>query len=145
MLLSNIFTRSGIFRHLFVVLYLRWIHSITNSSTYNYQTLAKWNFWNLSVSCISHFYIIFWYYVRYNYSNFPQTDGGFELESTINLLLQTKRLIAQVRHSHAIHVRVKKYKTVLMIRRSYTLINFNKLFLPWAIGIFCYVERCPIV
>lgn len=107
MLLSNIFTRSGIFRHLFVVLHLRWIHSITNSSTYNYQTLAKWNFWNLSVSCISHFYIIFWYYVRYNYSNFPQTDGGFELESTINLLLQTKRLIAQVRHSHAIHVRVK--------------------------------------
>ena len=44
MLLSNIFTRSGIFRHLFVVLHLRWIHSITNSSAYNYQTLAKWNF-----------------------------------------------------------------------------------------------------
>ena len=144
MLLSNIFTRSGIFRHLFVVLHLRLIHSITNSSAYNYQTLAKWNF------------------EIYQSQVFRIFTSFFDIKSDIITAIFNRQMVVLNSHQpSAFYYKRNDYshkRDILMLStfvskntrqfgwlEGLTLWLTSTSYLPWAIGIFCYVERCPIV
>lgn len=79
-----------------------------------------------------------WFYVRFYYNKLPQTSGGFEIASTIIVLLRRKR-----QASWASHVRVWKERNIWIIWMPYTWFNSIKFFFPWWNHLFLYKKMPP--
>ena len=81
-----------------------------------------------------------WFYVRFYYNKLPRTSGGFEIASTIILLLQRKR-----QASWTSHIRVWKERNIWIIWMSYISFNSIKFFFPWSNHVFLYKKCHPVV
>ena len=101
---STTSTRSRTLRHLFATLHVRWLSRIFNRNACVYQTATRWDLppyritiwvtdWWCNVCLFT-----WWIDTRFCYSNLTLEAGGFELASTIMLVLQVNRLTKCASH-----------------------------------------------
>ena len=101
-----IYARSPTFKHLLSDLHLRWLSSVLIIAVQVITTLLLDNIIPLLESTIwlnANFVLIIDFYVRLYYNQFTQTSGGFEIASTIIVLLQRKRLTTLASDPRATH------------------------------------------
>ena len=97
---STTSTRSRTFRHLFATLHVRWLSHIFNRNACIYQTATRWDLppyritiWLIDDVTLSFCLFTWWFDSSFFcYSNLRRETGGFELASTITLVLQVNRL-----------------------------------------------------
>ena len=94
-------TRSWTFRHLFATLHVRWLSHIFNRTACIYQAATRWDLppcritiWLSDDVTLSFCLFTWWFHSSFFfcYSNLIRETGGFELASTITLVLQANRL-----------------------------------------------------
>ena len=91
--------RSRTFRHLFATLHVRWLSHIFNRIACIYQTATRWDvppyritIWLIEDVTLRSCLFTWWFDSSFFcYSNFRRETGGFELASTITLVLQANR------------------------------------------------------
>ena len=94
---STTSTRSRTLRYLFATLHVRWLSRIFNRNACVYQTATRWDLppyritiWLIDVTLS--FCLFTWFDSSFFcYSNLRRETGGFELASTITLVLQANR------------------------------------------------------
>ena len=104
--LFTVYARSPTFKHLLSDLHLRWLPSVLIIAVQVITTLLLGNIIPLLESPIwlnANFVLLIDFYVRLYYNQFTQTSGGFEIASTIIVLLQRKRLTTLASHLRATH------------------------------------------
>ena len=97
---STTSTRSRTFRYLFATLHVRWLSHIFNRIACIYQTATRWDLppYRITIWLIDDVTLIFclftWWFDSsfFYYSNLRRETGGFELTSTVTLVLQANRL-----------------------------------------------------
>ena len=94
------YTHAQAFRHLFALLHVRWLSHVFNRIACNYQAATWWylplyriTIWLIDDVTLSFCLFTWWFDSSYFcYSNFRQEAGGFELTSTIILVLQANQV-----------------------------------------------------
>ena len=97
---STTSTRSRTFRHLFATLHVTWLSHIFNRIACIYQTATRWDLppyritiWLTDDVTLSFCLFTWWFDSSFFcYSNLRRETGGFELASTVTLVLQANRL-----------------------------------------------------
>ena len=102
---STTSTHSRTFRHLFATLHVRWLSHIFNHTACIYQTATRWDVppYRITIWLIDgtlSFCLLTWWFDSsfFCYSNLRWETGGFELTSTITLVLQAKPLTKCASH-----------------------------------------------
>ena len=103
---STTSTRSRTLRHLFATLHVRWLSRIFNRNVCIYQTATRWNLppyritiWRIDWWCNVCLFT-WWVHSRFLLQQFD----GFELTSTITLVLQANRLTKCASHPKILQV-----------------------------------------
>ena len=126
---STTSTCSRTFRHLFATLHVRWLSRIFNPNACIYQTTTLWDvppyritIWLIDDVTLSFCLFTWWFDSSFFcYSNLRRETGGFELASTITLVLQANRLTKCASHPN-----------YMLVMRFYLSLCFrlpNRLFL----------------
>ena len=92
--------------HLFATLHVRWLSRIFNRNVCVYQTATRWDLppyritiWLIDDVTLSFCLFTWWFDSSFFcYSNLRRETGGFELASTITLVLQANRLTKCASH-----------------------------------------------
>ena len=103
---STTSTRLETFRHLFATLHVRWLKRSFNRNACIYQTATRWDvppyritIWLIDDVTLSFCLFTWWFDSSFFcYSNLRRETGGFELASTITLVLQANRLTKCASH-----------------------------------------------
>ena len=100
---STTSTRLETFRHLFATLHVRWLKRSFNRNACIYQTATRWDvppyritIWLIDTLSVTLSFCLFtWWFDPsfFCYSNLTRETDGFELASTITLVLQVHRLL----------------------------------------------------
>ena len=100
-------TGSRTFRHLLATLYVRWLSHIFHRTACIYQAATRWDIppYRITIWLIDDVTLSFFVCLRddlilafFCYSNLRRETGGFELASTITLVLQANRLTKCASH-----------------------------------------------
>ena len=103
---STTSTRSRTFRQFFATLHVRWLSHIFNRTTCIYQAATRWDLppYRITIWLTDDVTLNFCLFTRwfdpsfFCYSNLRWETGGFELASTITLVLQVNRLTKCASH-----------------------------------------------
>ena len=91
-------TRSRTLRHLFATVHVRWLSRIFNRNACVYKTATRWDLppYRTTIYCLiddaMFVCLLEEFILRFCHSDFTSETGGFELTSTITLVLQANRL-----------------------------------------------------
>ena len=101
---STTYTRSRTLRHLFETLHVRWLSRIFNCNACVYQTATRWDIppyritiWVIDWWCNVCLFTR-WIDTRFLLQRLTLKNGGFELASTITLILLANRLTECASH-----------------------------------------------
>ena len=116
---STTFTHSRTFRHLFSTLHVRWLSHIFNRIACIYQTATRWDLplYRITIWLIDDvtlcFCLFMWWFDSsfFCYSNLRRETSGFELASTITLVLHANRLIKCAKKSI---VKIVPFETIVL-------------------------------
>ena len=109
---STTSTRSRTFRHLFATLHVRWLSHIFNRNACIYQTATRWDvppyritIWLIDDVTFSFCLFMWWFNSSFFcYRNLIRESGGFELASTITIVLRANRLTKCASHPKGAYV-----------------------------------------